>query len=35
MKLLALLVLAVLAGSVATVVASAEEIERYRRIAAM
>lgn len=35
MKLIGLLFLAVLAGTAAVVVASADEIERYRRIAAM
>lgn len=35
MKLLRLLALAVLAGVAVTVVASADEIERYRKISAM
>lgn len=35
MKFLKLLALAVLAGVAATVIASADEIERYRKISAM
>ena len=35
MKLLKLLVFAVLAGAAATVIASRDEIERYRRISEM